>query len=52
MDMEPLPGARSRGTRLALVTGGLFVLLVIVAFASRSGFGAKSDAPPSQAYLN
>jgi hypothetical protein len=50
--MEPLPGARGRGTRLALVALAVFVLLAIVGFASRSGFGGSSDARPSPTYVS
>jgi len=50
--MEPLPGRRGRGTRLTLVALGLFALLAVVGFASRSGFGNSSDARPSPTYVN
>src|SRR4051812_8174609 len=50
--MQPLPHPTSRFTRLTLVALALFVLLAVVAFASRSGFGGSSDARPSPAYLN
>src|SRR5215211_4111749 len=44
--MQPLPHRTSRFTRLTLV------LLAVVAFASRSGFGGSSDARPSPAYVS
>jgi len=50
--MQPLPHASSRFTRLTLVALALFVLLAVVAFASRSGFGGSSDARPSPAYVS
>src|SRR5215210_4553485 len=50
--MQPLPHRTSRFTRLTLVALALFVLLAVVAFASRSGFGGSSDARPSPAYLS
>jgi len=50
--MEPLPGTRGRGGRLALVGLVLFALLAIVGFASRSGFGGSSDARPNPTYVS
>jgi hypothetical protein len=50
--MQPLPHGGSRFTRLTLVALALFVLLAVVAFASRSGFGGSSDARPSPAYVS
>src|SRR5215210_4927271 len=50
--MQPLPHRTSRFTRLTLVALALFVLLAVVAFASRSGFGGSSDARPSPAYIS
>jgi hypothetical protein len=50
--MEQLPPVRGRGTRLTLVALGLFALLVIVAFATRAGFGARSSAGPSETYFD
>src|SRR3954470_2383083 len=50
--MQPLPHRTSRFTRLTLVALALFVLLAVVAFASRSGFGGSSDARPSPTYLS
>jgi Domain of unknown function (DUF4129) len=50
--VEPLPPASRRSTRLALVAGGLVLLLAVVAFASRSGFGRSSHAAPSNTYTS
>lgn len=50
--MEPFEGPSSRGPRLALVAVGLLVLLAIVAFASRSGFGDHAKASPSPGYVS
>jgi heme/copper-type cytochrome/quinol oxidase subunit 2 len=50
--MEPLPETRGRGTRLTLVALGIFALLAIVGFASRSGFGGSSDARPNPTYVS
>src|SRR5215211_1335611 len=50
--MQSLPHGSSRFTRLTLVALALFVLLAVVAFASRSGFGGSSDARPSPAYVS
>src|SRR5215213_10730420 len=50
--MEPLPSGSSRFTRVTLVALALFVLLAVVAFASRSGFGGASDARPSGSYVS
>ena len=50
--MQPLPHRTSRFTRLTLVALALFVLLAVVAFASRSGFGGSSDARPSPTYVS
>jgi Domain of unknown function (DUF4129) len=41
-----------RGPRLALVAGGLVLLLGVVAFASRSGFGHSGNTAPSKAYIS
>jgi hypothetical protein len=50
--MQP-PPAPSRSVRLVLVGGGLFVLLVVVAFATRSGFGGRSaNAAPSLGFVD
>jgi hypothetical protein len=50
--MEPLEPTTSRGTRLALVAFGLLALLLVVAFATRSGFGGSSNATPSKGYVS
>src|SRR5438105_1491168 len=50
--MEPLSPGSSRRTRLVLVALALFVLVVIVGFASRTGFGRSSNAAPSQAFVS
>jgi hypothetical protein len=50
--VEPLPPVTRRSTRLALVAGGVVLLLGVVAFASRSGFGHSSKAAPSKAYIS
>jgi hypothetical protein len=50
--MQP-PPAPNRGTRLVVVGGALFVLLAVVAFATRSGFGSRSaSAAPSLGFVN
>lgn len=50
--MEPLRPASGRTARLAMVAGGLLVLLAVVAFASRSGFGHSSNAAPSPQFVS
>ena len=51
--MEPPAGTgRGRGTRLTLVALGIFALLAIVGFASRSGFGGSSNARPNPTYVS
>jgi Domain of unknown function (DUF4129) len=50
--MQPLPPGSRRSTRLLLVAGGLLLLLGVVAFASRSGFGHSSNTAPSKAYVS
>ena len=49
--MQPQP-RYGRGTRLSLLGLGLLVLLSVVAFASRSGIGHRSDTAPSQSYVD
>jgi uncharacterized protein DUF4129 len=50
--MQP-PPAPNRSARLVMVGGALFVLLVVVAFATRSGFGGRSaNAAPSLGFVN
>jgi cytochrome bd-type quinol oxidase subunit 2 len=50
--MEQFQESSRRGSRLALVAVALLVLLAIVAFASRSGFGHHSEASPSSGYVS
>ena len=50
--MQPARPAQARTLRLALVAVALFVLLGIVAFASRSGFGHTSTSQPTPGYIN
>jgi len=50
--MQPVQTGHARSLRLALVAVALFVLLAIVAFASRSGFGHASTTRPTPTYLN
>ena len=48
--ITPAPGRRR--IRLTLVALGLLVLLAIVAFSSRSGFGAHAHAKPTGDYVS
>jgi len=48
----PTPPITGRAVRLALVAFGVLALLAVVAFATRSGFGGRSDAAPSATYTN
>jgi hypothetical protein len=50
--MEQFQESPRRGSRLALVGVAVLVLLAIVAFASRSGFGHHSKASPSSGYVS
>lgn len=50
--MQPARPAQGRTLRLALVAVALFVLLGVVAFASRSGFGHTSTSRPTPGYVN
>ena len=50
--MGPFGEPRGRGARLALVAGALVVLLLVVALASRTGFGGNSKATPSSSYAS
>jgi uncharacterized membrane protein YhaH (DUF805 family) len=50
--MEPFQEPSGRSLRLAFVAAGLLVLLGIVAFASRSGFGHHASASPSSGYVS
>lgn len=47
-----LPPASGRSTRLVLLAGALVVLLAVVAFASRSGFGHAGHASPNATYVS
>jgi hypothetical protein len=50
--MQP-PPAPNRSTRLVVVGGALLILLGVVAFASRSGFGGRSaSAAPSLGFVD
>lgn len=50
--MQPDQPGQPRTLRLALVAVALFVLLAVVAFASRSGFGHTSASRPTPGYVN
>jgi hypothetical protein len=50
--MEQFEESSRRGSRLALVAAAVLVLLAIVAYASRSGFGHHSEASPSSGYVS
>jgi hypothetical protein len=50
--MQPPETGHTRTLRLALVAATLFVLLGVVAFASRSGFGHATGAAPTPAYVS
>jgi F0F1-type ATP synthase membrane subunit c/vacuolar-type H+-ATPase subunit K len=51
--VQPLPPASSRSARLVLIAAGLLVLLGMVAFATRGGFGHHSShAAPSRRYAD
>ena len=50
--MGPLGEPKRRSARLALVAAALFVLLAIVALASRTGFGGHSRAAPTSSYAS
>jgi hypothetical protein len=50
--MEQFGESSRRGSRLALVAAAVLVLLAIVAYASRSGFGHHSNASPSSGYVS
>ena len=50
--MQPFEQPTGRNARLALVALALLVLLAVVAFASRSGFGHSSNAQPTPGYVN
>ena len=50
--MQPFPQGHGRSLRVASVLLALFVLLAVVAFASRSGFGHASNTGPTPGYVN
>lgn len=50
--MQPEQPGQARTLRLALVAVALFVLLAVVAFASRSGFGHTSASRPTPGYVD
>jgi hypothetical protein len=50
--MGPAPGRDARTTRLLAVGAALFVLLAIVALASRSGFGTATASRPTPGYVS
>lgn len=50
--MQPAPQGHERSLRLASVVLALLVLLAVVAFASRTGFGHTSGARPTPSYVS
>jgi hypothetical protein len=50
--MQPFPQGHGRSLRVASVLFALFVLLAVVAFASRTGFGHASHTGPTPGYVN
>lgn len=50
--MQPIPSRRDRTLRLALAALVLLALLVVVSFATRSGFGHASTAGPTPGYVS
>jgi hypothetical protein len=50
--MQPFPQGQGRSLRVASVLLALLVLLAVVAFASRTGFGHASNATPTPGYVN
>ena len=50
--MQPFSQGHGRSFRVASVLLALLVLLAVVAFASRTGFGHASNATPTPAYVN
>jgi uncharacterized membrane protein len=50
--MQPIPQGHGRSLRVASVLLALLVLLAVVAFASRTGFGHTSDTTPTPGYVN
>jgi hypothetical protein len=50
--MQPFPQGHGRSLRLASVVLAVLVLLAVVAFASRTGFGHASNRAPTPSYVN
>jgi len=50
--MQPVPQGHGRSLRLASVLLALLVLLAVVAFTSRTGFGHTSDTRPTPSYVS
>lgn len=50
--MQPLPHGQRRSLRVAGVLLALLALLVVVSLASRTGFGHRSNAAPTPAYVS
>jgi uncharacterized membrane protein (DUF485 family) len=50
--MEPIPQGHRRTLRVAGVLLALLALLVVVSLASRTGFGHRSNAAPTPAYVS
>jgi hypothetical protein len=50
--MQPVPQGHGRSLRLTSVVLALLVLLAVVAFASRTGFGHTSAARPTPSYVS
>ena len=49
--MQPFPQGHGRSLRVASVVLALLVLLAVVAFASRTGFGHASNTTPTPGYV-
>ena len=50
--MQPFPQGHGRSLRVASVLLALLVLLALVAFASRTGFGHASSTTTTPGYVN
>jgi hypothetical protein len=50
--MQPMPQGHGRSLRVASVLLALLVLLAVVAFASRTGFGHASGTKPTPSYVS
>lgn len=50
--VQPLSGRRDRTVKLALAALALIALLVVVSFATRSGFGHASSSRPTPGYVS